>query len=57
MRELLVYLRSELLDRQSELRKAFIASIKTVLDESRAELGKIDNETLAEKILQRIIGE
>lgn len=57
MRELLVYLRSELLDRQSELRKAFIASIKTVLDESRDCSERIDNETLAEKILQRIIGE
>ena len=57
MRELLVYLRSELLDRQSELRKAFIASIKTALDESRDCPEAIDNETLAEKILQRIVGE
>ena len=45
------------MDQDSELRHAFVASIKSALDDAREYPAKIDNLSLAEMILQRIIGE
>lgn len=57
MRYVIEALREELRKPHSDLRMGFLASIRSALDDARACADKIDNETLAVMILERITGE